>query len=466
MISEKIDLKNYYDKYNELYECILININNLNVINENIILRLNIELFDLLNDIFIYLDNDLKKIIIYDVHLIVNIMSMITNKQFTSCIKIKNSDKIINLNRIKKIDDKVFYYLEECYIDDINLFYDELKNLNEMKKSKFLYKSNIVNVTLLLKYLHNIEIQEVKDIELNTIKINLIKSILNTYSECNYDNVKRVYLEYLEYLNFNKLILNENYYRIKQLIELSGENYFIYLSCNLLSEKRLQRFEFTNIVISHLEFKDFTENITKLYNRMTNLSQINKQYDIEELTKLQQLIKNLYEYYGDTVILHKILEKIYNNYYGFHNKMTFDKLIEQITEYYTINMNTMYQIIKYYCDEYLLINPDFVFDVKKCEQLNELEKQKMIYDLKIFIPDKYYDELIKFITNYNYTINLYEPLSYSQINILKKIMQISKTYDIHTINHSMIQFLRTHYDDLFKNNKDYDILLVNLNKLL
>ena len=97
--------------------------------------------------------------------------------------------------------------------------------------------------------------------------------LLNAYLDFSYEKVKNLYIEYLDFYNknFNNLELvitekgklDESNQRLTEIITSSGTTFFVYLSCNLPSKFKFQKFEVTRILISYLGFR---KNNDEFYN--------------------------------------------------------------------------------------------------------------------------------------------------------------------------------------------------------
>lgn len=150
----------------------------------------------------------------------------------------------------------------------------------------FFYQSNLVNMSTLfrcyndeciakinmhandyyLQYSNKFgenDYQEIK-IKFDIYKHDMINSLLNAYRTFSYESVKHVYLSYLSFYNQIKAFrkfdivvgnverLDEEYLKLYDLIQSSGFDYFIYLSCILPSILKFEKFETTKILISYI----------------------------------------------------------------------------------------------------------------------------------------------------------------------------------------------------------------------
>ena len=207
---------------------------------------------------------------------------MLINEPFASSIPEK-----IEYNKMLALDAEQFYYLEDSFTEDLDLFYSEYDNLVLSKKSKFFYRSNLVNLLILLKCFSDRCIEKIvltkggfyeklhrqfRPENFETIfrnfslkKYEILKLLLNAYLDFSYEKVKNLYIEYLDFYNknFNNLELvitekgklDESNQKLTEIITSSGTIFFVYLSCNLPSEFKFQKFEATRILISYLGFR-------------------------------------------------------------------------------------------------------------------------------------------------------------------------------------------------------------------
>lgn len=288
----------------------------------------------------------------YDARFIINIVSILFGSKITKYILSQiqiDSEKIIYFDLNPSLDANKMYYIEDCYTNDLELFYTEYNKLVETKKSIFFYKSNLVNISILLKcYEYKCIERIVKDttyynnfrIQLNAehfenifqkfqlVKKKLCNLILTAYKDFNYENIKIFYIEYLTfyYNTFDMLKLsvfddiNQCFDQTINKINESGIQYFVYLSCNMPSILKFEKFETTKILISYLGFR---ENIDDFYNSIEIIEhdfgdvhhQYNKKisYTSDELKTLQLKFIELYNSCDSDILkLERILKLIHN----------------------------------------------------------------------------------------------------------------------------------------------------------
>ena len=403
-LSECLNNNIWKDNYIELYN------NLLNVLSKNepivqnspIMIRIDSLLTLLignLNKIYAFASQSDKRIINYNMRFIVNIVSMIMDKdkKFSSSL-----DNNVEFNKSQPLDkEKNFYYIEDAYVDDIHLFFSEYDKLISEKKSIFFYRSNLVNISILLKCFSDRCIEKISRIkktfytemydqisenEFNTIfenfqtcKIKMLKSLLEAYTDFAYEKIKKVYINYIKFHYDNVIQLNvissnddkranidNSYEIINKRIEESGTIYFIYLSCNLPSEIKFLRFEMTRILTSYIGHKENSDNF---YNSLSMVShdfetpheQYNRKisYTEDELLQLRKFLYLLYESFGSNKILFsQIINFIHiRNYDTLVSKLTIERLIDQNTDSLIIMHHYVINIIEKYINKYKSLNP-------------------------------------------------------------------------------------------------------------
>jgi hypothetical protein len=485
-----------------------------------------------------------KRIINYNMRFIINIISMLTNETFVSSI-----DRV-QFNKEQPLDKNQFYYLEDAFTNDLKLFFTEYDKLVKEKKSIFFYRSNLVNISILLKCFSDRCIEQISaefpqtkstkfynnllsqltptDFELifknfTMCKKYMIKLLLEAYKDFSHEKVKKVYINYLKFHHENfknlKLVvsekdkLDESFQRLNKIIENSGTNYFIYLSCNLASEFKFQKFEMTRILISYLGFR---ENNDDFYNSIDiiehDFGDIHDQYKRKisytdsELLELRSFLFLLYDSFkSDKSMFEKILILIHNNNYELDiTKLEINKFVDQITKQLTFQIYHVMHIIQEYIikykilvtqsvlsaqsvqsaqsaqldlttdkdkdkDEFLKLVTDENFKFRlydnihvrknKLKLLDNNEKTLLIKCLRKVMKVELLTEIEKFIINPAYVINLINLLNENQILLIKYIIT-SKYIFINDfdVKYAFIEFLYKNYNTLFTNNKIYENL--------
>ena len=273
----------------------------------------------------------------YDIRVLTSIMSIIHDYN-KPVIYVNDKNKNVDANRDisccdKKDTNKIQFYMEDFYCDDLNKFSEEYDNFIKTKQSYFFYKSNIANIALLFKcyykrcldkyikidfknksFLNSI-FNHIKQQDLNNIfkafqnqKKELIDSLIKAYETCIYNDVCDLYLSYLNFYNSNiaKLfkmhddinIFDEhflkNYKHEKNLteervheiiyseiiskIEKSKEEnskFYLYLSCSIAVEYKQARVymtRFLNSYIGHgyIHEGDLKNNLVNTFNILSH----------------------------------------------------------------------------------------------------------------------------------------------------------------------------------------------------
>lgn len=462
-----------------------------------------------------------KRSINYNLRFIINIVSILIGNDFISSI----NDKI-QFNKEQTLDKNNFYYLEDAFTNDLDLFFLEYDNLIINKKSLFFYRSNLVNISILLKCFSSECIKNIpKDItnifykklynqfteeqfnnifqDFNLKKYKIINSLLEAYKDFSYEKVKCIYINYLQFYfdNFKNLDLivtekdelNDNFTIIKKIIESSGNDYFIYLSCNLPSEFKFQKFECTKILISYLGFRENNDDFTSSIDIIEHdFCEIHKQYNRKisysnkELLDLRNFYKLLYKSFElNQEVLNKIIIFIHeSNYERDTNKLTITKIINQISKKFIYNVKNIHKIIYEYANNYncleneeneknkfnelvnnkyfgLRLYNSLLIKNKRLMLLDENEKKILIDCLSKVTEPFIINEIKKFIYDELYTIDLSKQLNHNQILFLKKIIK----HDYYTYIdylYTFTKFLYENYNELLIDNKIYE----NLTKLL
>ena len=479
-----------------------------------------------LEQIYSRLTKEQRRKIDYDIEFIINIISMLFNK-FTSSIK-----NIKEFNNKKNLDSKTFYYIEDCYTDDIELFFKEYDNLVETKKSEFFFRSNLVNLSKLVRCYADKCIENITDIDgfyfdlkkqitpeqfvvifnnFSLIKKDLIKLLLESYKDFDYEKIKQFYIKYLEfyYNNFQMLYLVlydlselENISKeTESIIKDSGDKYYIYLSCNLASEHKFYRFELTRCITSFIGFRQnndgFDSSLEIVYHDIKFHKQYNRKlsYTDKELLDLRDMFIELYKYFkDDKILLEKIIKMIHISNYENNNdtKLNINKIIEQIINKMSIGNFEIIKIINFGIKEYRKLNPNntdlnilvddsnFNFRLQmndffyhwRLSNLTFKEKSTLVNTLKNIFP-AYSFIIIQYFINTNKKkefiidkklfINPDKPLTSEVISLYQFI--INKKICLEEFNQlfGLVQFFL--YYGPTKNNRDLNILNINLSKL-
>jgi hypothetical protein len=501
---ETLDLCNNYNSWKELYIELYYLLFEIKEIEPKIIKKIDSLcklLLTRLELIYSTLTKEQQRTINYDIEFIINIISMLLNdKQFTSTITESIDDKssplglqssgitnIKDFNKKINLDSKTFYYMEDCYTDNLELFFKEYDNLVLTKKSKFFFRSNLVNLSKLFKCYTDSCIENITNTEgyyfklknqitseqfdvifdnFGLIKKDLIKLLLESYKDFDYQKIKQLYIKYLKFYYENFQMLNLTIYEIneleaffneiKHIIENSGNDYFIYLSCNLPSEYNFYRFELTKILIS---FAGFRKNQDEFYNLIALIyheidREVHNQfyrkllYTNQQLLDLRDMFIKLHIHVQDKELLQKIILFIHNNNYesNVDTILSIDKIIEQIIKLIFIDNYCMAQIIKFGITEYTKINPNNtklnilsndeffiiklmmnkIFYKKKLSDFTLDEKIILIDSLKIIFPYDFLNIIQDYINSTsrnNFKINLQNPLTPSMISLYHFIIK-------------------------------------------
>jgi hypothetical protein len=333
--------KQYYKK---LYQDILAFINS-DITDTNAIINLKTQFNLLIVEINkIYSASSEKLIIKYNIRFIISIISMLFD---VSDVNATVNGENFNMNLA--FNGKTFYYMEECYTADLDLFYKEYENLYKTQKSRFFYQSNLVNILILLKcyndecflkqltqdklphqeYYSHLNIaydrnkQHINDV-FQTNKIELLKLVLQAYEDFDYNKIKLFYLKYLNFyynafthLKKLKFVIltdkddEDNYVKqYNKLLEIvqkstaTSNNCVVYLSAILSSEDKFIKFNTTRILIGYLgmrynsdDFYDSIDNITHDFTTVHQQYICKISFTENELKEIQDLLKKLYIFY-------------------------------------------------------------------------------------------------------------------------------------------------------------------------
>jgi hypothetical protein len=507
------------DSYIELYNILLSVVSgekNLSVGEIQRIKSLCVLLFQNLSPSYLKLEKIEQRGVNYNMRFIINVVSMLINEPFASSIPGK-----IEYNKMLALDAEQFYYLEDSFTEDLDLFYSEYDNLVSSKKSKFFFRSNLVNISILLKCYSDRCIEKIvltgdgfyenlyrqftpADFErifgnFSTKKYEMLKLLLIAYLDFSYEKVKDLYIEYLDFYNenFNHLELvnteegklEESYQRLKEIITTSGTTFFVYLSCNLSSEFKFQKFEATRILISYLGFR---KNNDTFYNSIDILEhdicnphmQYERKiaYSEEKLSELRRFYKLLNtSFISNREILEKIVIFIHNNNYENGYSVILDKsnsenILNQTVKKLIFGLTNIKDLIEEYLTKYKTANPANVIELindpllfyrlysnnihikrRAVTILNEEEKKLLIKCLTEVAEPDIMVAIAKFINNTDYTIDLTIALDPDVISLLKRI--IRRDADTYDYIFEFVKFLYLNYFDLFSNDIIYKNIL-------
>lgn len=448
--------------------------------------KLCIKLFSQLKESYDKITDTYKKRLInYNMRFIVNCLTIIINEL---------DDKIVEFNKSFPLDEKNFYYMEDAFTNNLDLFYDEYAKLIQTKKSIFFYKSNLVNISILFKCFSTNCIEKIisttyfyvqikgrltDDFEeiftnFNLIKYKLIELLLIAFADFAYENVKKLYIEYLNfyYENFRNLVqggiinLNNLLIYIIDILNFSGDNYFLYLSCNLPSEIKFQKFEATKILISYIGNRENSDNF---YNSIViiehDIKSIHNQfakklsYTNLEMDELQEFYKKLFDYYkGNPDILNNILIKIHNEFYECVNpiKFTVKDILDKQKDTLTVDFKKVLFLIKNqimrYSDnnKFFIRSKNFIEDIMNMfKKTKYIEQCKLLKYLENEIDNKN-DFLIikKFILDPSYVITFSNNLTPDEINLFRKILKKKFNSDNLKYTYELLDFLKNNYPNL------------------
>ena len=533
-LCEEHCLDGYKDNYIELYY-LLLRITEKQIINDGIVQKIRSLcklLFDNLVSTYDKLNETDQRILKYNIRFIISVASMLISEHFITNLDIEL--KSIDFNKKLKLDDDILYYLEDCYTDDLDLFLYEHDNLLKTGKSSFFYRSNLVNIGLLFKcfndecidkitaksgFYYRLKIELLKN-DKNLIyiyknfqesKYNLINLLLLAYSDFDYSKIKKLYLSYLDfyYKTFIKLKLvfynrkeyETNYIKLIDIITNSGKEYICYLSCNLPSILRFEKFEMTQILISYIGFRtnddsfySSSEIVLHDFIRPHNQYGRKTSYSKDEIIQLRELFKKIYKIpdHDRYIILNFIHNKNYEYYHPGLDKLSVKNILQFIIDSllriirhpinYTIYRNLENLIILYLeknknnenfnkivknrgVSTQSEINPDDLYiklgltiiDNDVSYTLSQQELCILEEALRPLTEPYIYDELIKYINNPEY-IKKYDlsndELTKDEIKLFRIIYSsnIEKNKDVLII---ILDFLYKEYNSLFTNNHIY-----------
>lgn len=341
-------LHEYKDNYTELFNLLLC-ITESKIINKEDVDKIKSLcklLFDNLVSKYVMLNKDEQRILIFNIRFIISIASILIPDPFITKLEIGVEN--IDFNKELKLDHKTFYYMEDCYTNDLELFFHEYDNLLETGKSSFFYRSNLVNIALLFKCFNDRCIDKITEIidegfyknlksilekkldkiflDFQESKYELINLLLLAYTNFDYTDVKKLYLGYIRFYYDKFPHIAYTYYEyekynieINNIIEKSGKEYICYLSCILPSTVKFERFEMTKIITSYIGLR---ENADRLYNSLEILIhdfidfhqqyQRKLSYEEIELIQLRNFLLMVFNTRNDK-IMEMIIEIIHND---------------------------------------------------------------------------------------------------------------------------------------------------------
>ena len=446
-------------------------------------------------------------------YFIINIISMLIGNDFTSSMFTELGE--INFNKIKNLDNNNFYFIEDCYTNDLDLFFNQYDNLVQTKKSSFFYKSNLVNISILLKCFNEGCIQKIsksfgfyKDLKdqltdnFDTIFSNFqhnkkifIKFLLEAYIDYDYEKIKQFYILYLRfyYDNFQMLKLQFSnidtfeliYNKLNKIIEESGPRYFVYLSCNLPSVLKFFKFEMTRMLISYLGFRDNSDHI---YNSIDAIEhdfgdQNHVQYSRKlsysdlELNNLREMIKKIFQYFStDSGLLEKIINFMHDKYYEkSSNQITIQNIIDQIRIPFSItNIDITNYIISPNIEIYNECYPDdkkfnIIYKDKRkilqklnqqCDEAQFANTKTILFnELKKVIPVNIFNFVELYNHDPNHYINVINKLELNELLLIKYIIS-NKKIDI-ILFYNLIKFFNLNYYSEITNN-----IFINIKQIL
>jgi hypothetical protein len=326
------------EQYIQLYSYLLLICNNNGIYQINILHTLCVSLFTKLNNIRIDYN---KRLIDYNMRLLINALTILINDNSLDSLFVDyHYNNIHNKSLLE-------YYMEDAYTDDIVLFYSEYNKLVDLKKSAFFYRSNLVNISILLRCFSSRCIQKIEDSDpfyselkeyipveklanFESIKIDLIKHLLEAYIDFSYNKVNKLYLSFIHFTNTFEIpfkTINPEYKdevilkNITKIIE-SGSEYFLYLSCIIPSIVRFQKFEATKLLISYIGFKkngdNFINPLDTINHDLYDHNQFGRKisYTNENISFLQNFYSNLYiKFKTNSNVLNGILTLIHEGLY-------------------------------------------------------------------------------------------------------------------------------------------------------
>ena len=220
-------------------------------------------------------DNNIKRFIRYDAYFLASVATILgVEEPIAFGSTVVNTKKFDPKNEFG-VSSKMNFFLEDIFSVTPEELYKENAKFEKTGVS-YLFKSNIVNISLMLMcyatrcfdmYFSKVE-SRYKDVDLDTMftnyskKIgNLLESLIIAYSTLTYESLKTLYINYLQfYINYIKVFKLESYIKtniqsILESISDSGRDYYIYLSCNLQPDFKMVHILPTKFAVSHIGFR-------------------------------------------------------------------------------------------------------------------------------------------------------------------------------------------------------------------
>ena len=434
----------------------------------------------------------------HNMRFIINIASILIGE-----IDAKITDTKINYGSNKVFTQDGFYILEDAIKSDYETFFREYDKLAATKHSIFFYRSNLTNISTLLKCLstncmmvtdetdgtggtdeqkrdklkkktfYSSLQQLIKDNnllpsitrEFTTKKYVLIKLLLESYKNFSYNKIKYMYIAYLKFYNdaFKDLpfdLSNNTPEIIKNLIDQisrSGEDYFVYLSCILPTEVNFMKFEMSKMLISYLGFR---YNDDKIYHSVDIITHdfdaLHYQYkrkilfDQQYINEMRVFLIRLHRYFAlNKTTFENIIKFIHNSNYenGITTKTA--NFMAQIIDKCIINRS----ILKKYIEN--LFNNNYheilsVFPGRRALVFQQTENIKL--RIKQETDATFSTEINKFIEDINFRMDLNTPLG-AKI-ILYKYIVIPNFNDIYLFMMFLKDFYHVFIDSILLQNMD------------
>ena len=430
---------------------------------------------------------ELKKLAIvnrntlYDIVFIVSICSIfcdgidytIIDAKFKDVKGVKVAEQK-NFTSEKRLGESNFF-LEECYTDDVRLFFKEYDNLVKTKTSSFFYKSNLVNIALLLKCYHykcltRDDVQDKRVDIKETFKdssINLCKLLLLSYLGFFLDHIRNFYVAYVDFY-FSYIIKKDiseqpirNKFREIIITVINDNTVYPYLSCNLSSNKKFFNFEGTRIIISHIGMNknsDFFESLAMINHDISIHQQYNNKKNISE-QQLNEIKDFLFKLYDSPKLNHKTKEKIIdllwycyyeasesplvNTFVKLIGELQFTKYFKRINKFFYkdsfirgLRKKIFYDILDYYIKQYnkqFGKNLDTYILMDKIDKKDAQDKSIIIFLNNNIVPkiDDRYREIIKnVIENKDFIIDITkDTITKSHLVLFKTNRELSSTTD-------------------------------------
>ncbi len=306
----------------------------------------------------------------FDIKFLTSIGNMF-NDRFDGMINGKNYNINVNFENLME-NRKSMYWLEEIFLNDVPKIYEEYDTLSINRKSKYIYRSNLVNFAIMLKCYHNkcfdeflmahpnekkYVDKELLHTEFEKNKDTLINKLINAYDGFEYEKICHLYISYLEFFkktineSLNHFIIGESfddeYKIIMQNLQstLSDNSHFVYLSFNIQPEYKMTPFEATTLAISHIGFRPAHKD---LYN---SIAVIHHDFDFhKQFIRLQdnpyirncviKLYDNFVKYDSSKIFANKYVKMFYNT----DDINEINELKKTLLYIYYVTCNTIYYI--------------------------------------------------------------------------------------------------------------------------